>query len=116
MDNKRKPIPEFCFIDIPGAIYIVRTKEPLIIGRAWLYKDDPDLRQKLAELKPLAVAEMETHSIALTLWDVLGGRLNIHAESMRELDGIMEKMLKFYVEERKVMTSKFYDKFKKSKL
>ncbi len=107
-----KIIEKYCYIDIPGASYILHTREPFLIGRVWMYKSLQELAEQIEKLNPATYVQMETHSIAITLWAVLGDRFIAHAGSKEEIKMLMSGMLDFFIESRKVQKSKFYDKFR----
>ena len=107
-----KIIEKYCFIQLPGDEYILHTQPPFLIGRVWLYKSLPKLTAQIEKLKPLAVVQLDNYCIAITLWAVLGDRLIIHADSKEEIKILMNGMLDFYKEERKVLTAPYFEKFK----
>lgn len=107
-----KIIEKYCFIEIPGATYILHTQEPFLIGRVWLYKSLPALTEQIEKLSAMAYVQMETHCIAITLWAVLGDRFVAHAGTKEEIKILMQGMMDFFLESRNVYKSKFYDKFR----
>lgn len=106
-----KIIQKFCYIDIEGGTYILHTDQPFLIGRVWMYKSIQALAEQIEKLAPLSYVQMETHSIAITLWAVLGDRLIVHSGTKEELKLIMNKMMEFFKESR-FDKAKYYDKFR----
>jgi len=104
---QKKLIPDYCYIEIPGAVYIVHTKEPLFIGRVWMYKDAQELKDQLSKLDPYYYVVLPGYNIMITTWTYLG-RL---AES-ENTKSVMDGMLDFFVESRVNKHQKFYEKFR----
>mgnify|MGYP000900731560 CR=1 FL=1 len=105
-----RTIPKYCFIEIPGAVYIIHTEHPYIIGRVWMYKDWKELYDQLEKLNPLAKAKMDTHNIAVTVWTILKG-MPMQRDIKKEAQEIVDAMLEFFVQSRVTKSPKFYNKF-----
>jgi len=107
-----KIVEKFVYIELPGAVYILHTREPFVIGRVWLYKSLPALQEQLEKLQPLSYAQMELYAIAITMRAVLGDRMIAHAGTKEELQRIMNGMLDFYKETRLEKSIRWHEKFK----
>jgi hypothetical protein len=105
-----KVLPKYCYIELPGATYILHMEEPFLIGRVWMYKDIFPLTDQMAKINPVAVAYMANYNIAISLWQVLGGRINIHTNSKEEIAEVLKGMVDFYYE-GKVKGKVWFDKF-----
>ena len=102
---------QYAYIELPNAVFILHTREPLIIGRVWLYKNMQELTMQMEKVKALGVIYFDTHSIAISVWTVLGDRLVFHDATTDEIKATLSGMKEFFIETRVKKSPKYYDKF-----
>lgn len=107
-----KEIPKYCFIEMPGAVYILHTQAPYYIGRVWKYTSRLDLNNQIKKVNPLAYAFIDNFCIAITLWTVLGGRVSITEQTTVQANQIMRGMADWFYENTVSKQLKHFNKFR----
>lgn len=107
-----KELPKYCPIELPGGAYILHTQAPFYVGRVWKYKGYGDLQAQVHKLNPLSVCYMDGYCIAITIWTILGGKVNMMPDTKTKADLITRGMADYYKETVIDKNPKFYAKFR----
>lgn len=104
----QKVIPPYCYIELPGATYILNTQPPFLVGRVWMFKTQGEIENLLRYGQP--TAKIENYSICITKWHEF--RLDKKEPPDIIIKETLEGMLTFFKETRFNKSAKFYERFK----